>query len=134
MSRTVRSFSNPDRSLFHHGLIKIIIQHQLSENGKSWDKFLVDCQLGPTQHWPSPSPRIRKKRKAVKSEVNDTPETVFEGKGFGEAGLPVNDGISKNDDRDLVPYDSKVVLNQPLSGKSHSTPAKIEEGLTKSKH
>ena len=56
MSRTVRNFNNPDRSLLHHGLIKIILQFQLSANGKSWDIFLVDCQLGLMQHWPNPSP------------------------------------------------------------------------------
>ena len=43
MSQAVRSFSNPDRSIFHHGLIKIIVQHQLSVNGKSWDSFLTNC-------------------------------------------------------------------------------------------
>ena len=48
MSQTVRNFSNLDRSLFHHGLIKIILQFQLCANGKSWDSFLVDCQLGLT--------------------------------------------------------------------------------------
>ena len=85
------------------------------------------------QHWLNPSPWIRKKRKAIKSEVNNTSETVSEVKGFGEVSIPINDGISKNDDRDSVPCNSKAVLNQPLSGKSHSIPAEIEEGLTKSK-
>ena len=50
MPQAVRSLSNPDRSLFHHGLIKIIVQNQLSVNGKSWDGFLTDCHLGPTQY------------------------------------------------------------------------------------
>ena len=56
MSQAVRNFSNLDSSLCHHGLIKIILQFQLSAKGESWDKFLVDCQLGPTQYWPNPSP------------------------------------------------------------------------------
>ena len=133
MSQTVRNFSNPDRSLFHHGLIKIILQFQLSANGKSWDSFLVDCQLGPTQRWPNPSPRIRKKRKAIKSEVNITSETISEVKGFGEVSIPINDGISNDNDRNTSPCDAKAVLNQPLYGESHSTPAEIEERLTKSK-
>ena len=133
MSQTVRNFSNPDRSLFHHGLIKIILQFQLSANGKSWDSFLVDCQLGPTHHWLNPSPRIRKKRKSINSGVNSTSETISEVKGFEEVSIPINNGISKNDDRDSVPYNSKAVLDQPLSGKSGSTPTEIEEGLTKDK-
>ena len=82
MSQTVKNFSNPDRSIFHHGLIKIILQFQLSANEKSWDKFLVDCQLGPTQHWPNPSPRTRRKRKAINSGVNSTSEKYIRGQGI----------------------------------------------------
>ena len=75
MSHSIQSFSNPDRSLFHHGLVKIIIQHQLSLIGKSWDEFLIECQLGPTQCWLNPSPKTRKKRKApIKSEVSNVHE------------------------------------------------------------
>ena len=133
ISQEVRSFSNPDRSLFHHGLIKIILQFQLFVNGKSWDSFLTDCQLGPTQYWPNLSPRIRKKLKAIKSEVDITSETVSEVKGFREVSIPINDGVSNDNDRNTVPCDSKAVLDQPLSGKNDSTPAEIEERLTKSK-
>ena len=107
MSQAVRSFSNPNRSIFHHGLIKFILQYQLYANGKSWDSFLTDCQLGPTQYWPNPSPRIRKKGKAIKSEVNNTSKTVLEVKGFGEVSIPINDGVSNNNYRNTVPYDSK---------------------------
>ena len=43
MAHSVQTtIGNPDRSLFHHGLVKIIIQHQLSLNGKSWDEFLIE--------------------------------------------------------------------------------------------
>ena len=27
--------------VYHHGLIKILVQHQLIKKGKSWDEFLV---------------------------------------------------------------------------------------------
>ena len=131
MSQTVRNFSNPDSSLFHHGLIKIILQFQLSAKGKSWDEFLVDCQLGPMQYWPNPSPRTRRKRKVINSGVNSTSENISEVKGFENASMPINKGINENDDRDSVPCSSKEVLDKPLSGKSDSIPAKIEEGLTK---
>ena len=109
------------------------MQHQLSVNGKSWDIFLTDCQLGPTQYWLNPSTSIRKKREAIKSEVNNAPETVSEGKGFGEISIPINDGISNDDDENTVPCGSKAVLNQPLPGKGYSIPAETEERLTKSK-
>ena len=66
------TIGNPDRSLFHHGLIKILIQHQLSMSCKCWDEFLVECKLGPTQYWPNPPPKTHRKRKApVKSEIGD---------------------------------------------------------------
>ena len=76
MSNSVQTtISNPDRSLFHHGLVKIIIQHQLSLNGKSWDEFLIECQLGLTQYWPNPPPKTHRKRKAiVKSNVSNVQE------------------------------------------------------------
>ena len=75
MLHLVQSFDNPNRSLFHHGLVKIIIRHQLSLNGKSWDEFLIECQFGPTQFWPNPSPKTRRKRKAtVKPGVSNVPE------------------------------------------------------------
>ena len=93
------------------------MQHQLSVNGKSWDSFLTDCQLGPTQYWSNPSPRIRNKQKAIKYEVNNTSETISEVKGFREVSIPINDGISNDDDGNTVRCGSKIVLNQPLSGK-----------------
>ena len=66
MAHSVQTtIGNPDRSLFHHGLVKILIQHQLSLNCKSWDEFLIECQLGPTQYWPNPPPKTRRKRKAI---------------------------------------------------------------------
>jgi len=49
MAHSVQStIGNSDRSLFHHGLIKILIQHQLSLSCKSWDEFLVENKLGST--------------------------------------------------------------------------------------
>ena len=73
MAHSVQStIGNPDRSLFPHGLIKILIQHQLSLSCKSWDEFLVENKLGSTQYWPNPPPKTRRKRKApAKSEVDD---------------------------------------------------------------
>ena len=94
----------------------------------SWDKFLVDCQLGPTQYWPNPSPRARRKRKVLNPGVNSS-----EVKESEVVNMSINDEVNKNDDRDSIPYKSKAVLDQPLSGKSDSTPAEIEEGLTKGK-
>ena len=35
-----RTIGNQDRSLFHHGLIKMLVQYQLATIGKTWDEFL----------------------------------------------------------------------------------------------
>jgi hypothetical protein len=34
-----RGFGNPDRSLFHHGLIKILVECHLTQIGDSWENF-----------------------------------------------------------------------------------------------
>ena len=112
MSHSVQSFDNPDRSIFHHGLVKIIMQHQLSLNGKSWDEFLTECQLGPTQYWPNPSPKTRRKRNAtVNLEVSNVPETESKDKELEEAHTPINAGISDDGVGNVAPYYSEAALN-----------------------
>ena len=45
MAHSVQNtIGNPDRILFHHGLIKILIQHQLSLSCKSWDGVVEEKQ------------------------------------------------------------------------------------------
>ena len=112
MSHAVQIFDNPDRSLFHHGLVKIIIHHQLSLNGKSWDEFLTECHLGPTQYWPNPSPKTRRKQKAtVKPEVSNVPENKSEDKGLEEANPPINAGISNDGVGNVFPCCFETALN-----------------------
>ena len=119
MSQSVRNFNNPDSSLCHHGLIKILLQFQLSAKGVSWDKFLVDCKLGPTQYWPNPSPRIRRRRKAINPEVKK-PKVVS---------MPIDNETNENADRVSVPCDSREILDKPEPGKNDGNPAKLKEGL-----
>ena len=58
MAHSVQNtIGNSDRSLFHHGLIKILVQHQLSLICKSWDELLAENKLGLTQYWPNPLPK-----------------------------------------------------------------------------
>ena len=62
-----------DRSLFHHGLIKILVQHQLSLVGRSWDELLIINDLGLTQYWPNLCPRTCRKSKApLNPEIDDS--------------------------------------------------------------
>lgn len=49
MSRTYQKTSSP-RSLFHHGLICIVLKHQLVKHRISWDKFLSKIQLSDDTH------------------------------------------------------------------------------------
>ena len=46
-----RTRGNKDRSLFHHVIINILIQYQLSLIVKNWDQFLVENGLGHTKFW-----------------------------------------------------------------------------------
>ena len=40
MATTIQnSIKIQDQSLFHHGLIKILVRHQLSLKGENWDEF-----------------------------------------------------------------------------------------------
>jgi hypothetical protein len=46
---------NPDSSLFHHGLIRILVNFHLVSIGDTWKKFLVRngfllMQIDPTTH------------------------------------------------------------------------------------
>ena len=134
MSHSVQSFDNPDRSLFHHGLVKIIIQHQLPFNGKSWDEFLVECHFGLTQFWPTPSPNTHRKRKAtVKLQVSNVLEAESKDKGLEESHTPINAGICNDDVGNVAPCYSEATLNRSPFDKRCSTLAKTEDKLTKNK-
>ena len=126
------TIGNIDISLFHHGLVKIIIQHQLSLNAKSWDEFLIECQLGPTQYWPNPPPKTRRKRKAtIKSEVGDVHEAESKDKEIPKANPPINTGIDNDGVVNVAPCFAETTLNQSPSDKRFSIPAKAEGKLTK---
>ena len=126
------TIGNPDRSLFHYGLVKIIIQHQLSLNFKSWDEFLIECQLGPTQYWPNPPPNTRRKWKAtVKSKVGNVHEAESKDKELQEANPPINTGISDDGVGNVAPCYSEITLNQSPSDKRCNTLAKTGDKLTK---
>ena len=53
------TIGDKNRSLFHHLLIKILLQYQLSVIDKSWDQFLVENGFWQSQFWP---PTISKSR------------------------------------------------------------------------
>ena len=54
-----------DQSFLHLGLIKILVQYQLSINGKNWDQFLAKNDLVHNEFWPSfKSKTLCKRRKS----------------------------------------------------------------------
>ena len=53
------TIGNQDRSIFHHGLIKMLVPYQLVIVGKTWDEFLKDNEFGLTQFFPTYLPKTR---------------------------------------------------------------------------
>ena len=41
-----------ERSLLHHGLIKILVSYRLGELGDSWESFLARNEFGENDEWP----------------------------------------------------------------------------------
>ena len=116
MAHSVQStIGNPDRSLFHHGLIKILIQHQLSLSCRSWDEFFIENKLGSTQYWPNPSPKTRRKCKApLKSEMDDIHKTRTGDGKVQEENSPVDTHISNDVTNKVDPFDAETNMNQSL--------------------
>ena len=56
-----------ERSLFHHGLIKILVSYRLRELGDSLESFLARNEFGENEEWPRRRPKTRRRR--IKTEV-----------------------------------------------------------------
>ena len=54
------------RSLYHHGLIKILVSYQLGELGDTWESFLIHNGFGENEEWPRRRPKT--KRRHIKTE------------------------------------------------------------------
>ena len=50
-----------EQSLFHHGLIKILISYQLGELGDTWESFLIRNGFGENEEWPKRRPITRRR-------------------------------------------------------------------------
>ena len=80
--------------------------------------------MGPTQHWPDPSPRIRRRQKVINPEANSS-----EIKEPEVENVPIDNEINEDADRVSVPYESREMLDELESGKNDGSPAKSKEGL-----
>ena len=78
MAHTVHTtIGDVERILFHHGLLKILFQHQLSLFGWSWDEFLDENDFGLTQYWSTLHPKnCRKLKGHLKFGVGSKPRSV----------------------------------------------------------
>ena len=131
MAHSVQStIGNPDMSLFHHSLIKILIQHQLSLSCRSWDEFLVENKLGSTQYWPNPPPKTHRKRKAtLKSEMDDIHKAEPGDSKLQEASSPVDTRISNDGTNKVDPFDAETNMDQYLFDKRFSTSVEVDGKL-----
>ena len=56
-----------EQSLFHHGIIKILVSYRLGELGDSWESFLTHNEFGENDEWPRQ--RSKTKRRCIETEV-----------------------------------------------------------------
>ena len=47
MSMKVKKNKNKERSMYHHGFIKMLVEHELNQRGQSWNIFLWENGLIP---------------------------------------------------------------------------------------
>ena len=48
-----------ERSLFHHGIINILVFYRLGELGDSWESFLSRNEFGENEEWPQRRPKTK---------------------------------------------------------------------------
>ena len=105
MSVTVQKhLGDVEPHLYHHGLVKILIEKELKEKKDTWEQFLVrnffeepqeipegsstrrsrrerihvETQITPTQEIPAASTTRRSRRKRTIDEIQNTPTTTME--------------------------------------------------------
>ena len=80
-----RTTGNQDHILFHHGLIKMMVQYQLDMVGRTWDEFLKDNGFGLSKLCPTLLPKTRSKwKRSLENEANEEPFLVDNHVGFNE--------------------------------------------------
>lgn len=62
--------------LYHHGLIKILIENQLKEREDTWENFLVRKFFQDPPKVPEGSSTKKSKRKRTTLTIQDTPTSV----------------------------------------------------------
>ena len=61
-----------ETSLFHHGLVKLIVLHELQRINREWSTFLFLCGFGVETQGAGFSPRAKEKSSSEASEPAET--------------------------------------------------------------
>ena len=77
-----------ERSLFHHGLIKILIAYRLGELGDNWEYFLICNGFGENEEWPKQRSRTRRRRIKIEEAEPELEESGSQGNLDNEVSEP----------------------------------------------
>ena len=99
-----RTLGNQDRSLFHHGMIKMLVLYQLDTIEKTWDEFLKENEFEFTQFWPTYLPKTHaKRRRPCEREIKEEIDLVDDHEGLDKLCL-----IAENEK-----FYTSTLLNNP---------------------
>jgi len=66
-----------ETSLFHHGLIKLIVLHELKRINREWSSFLFLCSLGVENQDTCISPKVKETPSAETSKLIMSMSKIF---------------------------------------------------------
>ena len=101
------------RSLFHHGLIKILVSCRLEELGETWDSFLVRNGFSANEEWPKQRPRVRC-RHVNNEEVEPKLEDYVSQDDLGDEGFQPDQTLSLDDVKIEVETSVETPANNSL--------------------
>ena len=108
------TIGNQDHSLFHHNLIKILIQFQLSTIYMSWDQLLVENGFGQTKFWPPSTSKSRlKRRKHYISKIHTFNPNPNPNEEVNNNHTLLNDLGNNTVDDNIIPVTGIFVNSQP---------------------
>ena len=66
-----------ETSLFHHGLVKLIVLYELQKVNREWSAFLFLCGFGVETHGTGVSPKAKEKSPSQTSNPVETRSKIF---------------------------------------------------------
>jgi len=71
-----KNIDDVEPHLYHHGLIKILVENHLKERKDTWEKFLVRNFFQDPPEVPKGSSTKKSRRKRTNLTIQDTPTSV----------------------------------------------------------